>query len=49
MVSFHLPRALLQALDEYARRINATRSDVVRMAIRQMLLAMRQIVAEEKE
>ena len=41
MVSFHLPRALLQALDEYARRMNMTRSDVIRMAIRQMLDKMR--------
>jgi len=47
MISFHLPRALLRALDEYARRINATRSDVIRMAIRQMLEKMR--AAEEKE
>jgi hypothetical protein len=47
MVSFHLPRALLQALDEYARRMNVTRSDVIRMAIRQMLDKMR--AAEEKE
>jgi len=47
MVSFHLPRALLQALDEYARRMNVTRSDVIRMAIRQMLEKMR--AAEEKE
>ena len=47
LVSFHLPRALLRALDEYARRMNMTRSDVVRMAIQQMLNKMR--VAEEKE
>jgi len=47
MISFHLPRALLQALDEYARRMNVTRSDVIRMAIRQMLDEMR--AAEEKE
>jgi hypothetical protein len=47
MVSFHLPRALLRALDEYARRMNVTRSDVIKMAIRQMLVKMR--VAEEKE
>jgi hypothetical protein len=47
MVSFHLPRALLQALDEYARRMNVTRSDVIRMAIRQMLDKMR--ATEEKE
>jgi len=46
MVSFHLPRALLQALDEYARRMNLTRSDVIRMAIRQMLDKMR---SEEQE
>ena len=36
-VSFHLPRTLLWALDEFARRMNLTRSDVIRMAIRQML------------
>jgi len=47
IVTFHLPRALLQALDEYARRMNVTRSDVIRMAIRQMLEKMR--AAEEKE
>jgi hypothetical protein len=47
MVSFHLPRALLRALDEYARRMNVTRSDVIRMAIRQMLDKMR--AAEERE
>jgi len=46
-VSFHLPRALLHALDEYARRMNMTRSDVIRMAIRQMLDKMR--AAEEEE
>jgi len=46
MVSFHLPRTLLRALDEYARRMNATRSDVIRMAIRQMLDKMR--AAEEE-
>ncbi len=37
IVSFYLPRVLLQALDEYARQRGVTRSDVVRMAIRQML------------
>jgi hypothetical protein len=47
MVSFHIPRALLQALDEYARRMNLTRSDVIRIAIKQMLDKMR--AAEEKE
>jgi len=46
-VSFHLPRALLQALDEYARRMNLTRSDVIRMAIKQMLDKI--YAAEEKE
>ena len=43
LVSFHLPRALLRALDEYARRMNMTRSDVVRMAIQQMLEKMRAV------
>jgi Ribbon-helix-helix protein, copG family. len=37
----------LHALDEYARRMNMTRSDVIRMAIRQMLDKMR--AAEEEE
>jgi hypothetical protein len=45
-VSFHLPRALLQALDEYAHERGLTRSDVIRMAIRQMLDKMR--AAEEE-
>jgi predicted DNA-binding protein len=49
MVSFHLPRALLQALDEYARRMNMTRSDVVRMAISQMLSKMYSEEAAEEE
>lgn len=51
-VSFRLSRALLQALDEYARRMNLTRSDVIRVAIRQMLEEMRgaaEEAAEEEE
>jgi Ribbon-helix-helix protein, copG family. len=36
-ISFRLPRALLQALEEYARRLGLTRSDVIRMAVNQML------------
>jgi len=48
-VSFHLPRALLQALDEYARRMNLTRSDVIRMAIRQMLDKMYEAEEDELE
>lgn len=51
-VSFRLPYALLQALDEYARRMNLTRSDVIRVAIRQMLEEMRgaaEEAAEEEE
>ena len=48
MVSFHLPRALLHALDEYARRMNLTRSDVIRMAIRQMLDKMHEAEEQEK-
>jgi predicted transcriptional regulator len=35
-ISFHLPRALLQTLDEYARERGLTRSDAIRMAILQM-------------
>ena len=52
LVSFRLSRALLQTLDEYARRMNLTRSDVIRMAIRQMLEEMRgaaEEAAEEEE
>jgi predicted DNA-binding protein len=37
MLSFRLPCAMLWALEEYARRMNLTRSDVIRMAISQML------------
>ena len=51
-VSFRLSRALLQALDEYARRMNLTRSDVIRVAIRQMLeemLGAAEEAAEEEE
>jgi len=48
-VSFHLPRALLHALDEYARRMNMTRSDVIRMAIRQMLDKMYEAEEDEPE
>ena len=44
VVAFHIPRALLQALDEYARRLNAARSDVIRMAIQQMLERIRATV-----
>jgi hypothetical protein len=47
-VSFHLPRTLLWALDEYARRMNLTRSDVIRMAIRQMLDKMHEAEEQEK-
>jgi hypothetical protein len=51
MVSFHLPRALLHALDEYAERMNLTRSDVIRTAIRQMLdkIAAKETAEEEEE
>jgi metal-responsive CopG/Arc/MetJ family transcriptional regulator len=37
LISFHIPRALLRVLDEYARQKNLTRSDVVRMAIQQLI------------
>jgi metal-responsive CopG/Arc/MetJ family transcriptional regulator len=37
LVSFHVPRALMQALDEYAQRRNTTRSAVVRSAIAQLI------------
>jgi hypothetical protein len=37
MVSFYIPRDMLQLLDEYARQMNATRSDVVRLAVKLML------------
>jgi metal-responsive CopG/Arc/MetJ family transcriptional regulator len=36
-ISFHVTPALMQILDEYARRMNQTRSDVVRTAIRQLI------------
>jgi len=44
VVAFHIPRAMLLALDEYARRMKVTRSDVIRMAIRQMLERIRATV-----
>lgn len=37
LISFHVPPALMQILDEYAQRINQTRSDVVRVAIRRLI------------
>jgi metal-responsive CopG/Arc/MetJ family transcriptional regulator len=37
LVSFHVPRALVQAIDEYARLKNTTRSDVVRAAIARLI------------
>ncbi len=37
LVSFHVPHALMQALDSYARRRNLTRSAVVRAAIAQLV------------
>jgi len=51
IVSLHLPPSLLQALDEYARRMNLTRSDVIRTAIRQMLdkIAAKETAEEELE
>ena len=51
IVSLHLPPSLLQALDEYARRMNLTRSAVIRMAIRQMLdkIAAKETAEEEEE
>jgi hypothetical protein len=52
MVAFRLPRALLHALDEYARERGLTRSDVIRMAISQMLdkiYAAKEEAAEKEE
>ncbi len=45
-VVFYLPRDLLHVLDEYARRMNMTRSDVVRLAIAQMLERMKKELAQ---
>ncbi len=51
LISFHLPHALLCALDEYVRQRGVARSDVVRMAIKQMLDNMRAAkeLAEKEE
>jgi metal-responsive CopG/Arc/MetJ family transcriptional regulator len=37
LISFHVPPALMQILDEYARQMNLTRPDVVRAAIRRLI------------
>jgi uncharacterized protein (DUF1778 family) len=41
LVDFHLPRRLLQTLDEYAQQMGTTRAAVVRTAISQMLEKMK--------
>jgi len=42
-ISFHLPPAMLQRLDEYAREKNMTRSAVIRYAIAEMLEKMKEL------
>lgn len=37
VVSFRLPRALKEALDDYAERYNVTPSEFIRHAVRQQL------------
>jgi metal-responsive CopG/Arc/MetJ family transcriptional regulator/DNA-binding transcriptional ArsR family regulator len=37
IISFHVPHALVKAVDEYARQSGGTRSDVVRWAVAQLI------------
>jgi metal-responsive CopG/Arc/MetJ family transcriptional regulator len=46
MISFHVPHAFVQALDEYARQENTTRSDIIRKALQLLIEKYRDVEAD---
>jgi hypothetical protein len=47
LISFHLPRQMLEMLDDYAVELKTTRSAVIRHAISQMLEQVRKATEEQ--
>jgi Arc/MetJ-type ribon-helix-helix transcriptional regulator len=46
LITFHVPHALVQALDRYAQRKNATRADIIREAVQQLIEKYRGVEAD---
>jgi hypothetical protein len=47
LISLHLPRAMLQTLDDYVAELKTTRSAVIRHAISEMLVRVRKAIEEQ--